>query len=38
MRIEEAVVFLLSTEGRGMMTEDLAREMGNDIMDMKTVV
>ena len=27
MKIEEAVVFLLSTEGRGMTTEDLAREI-----------
>lgn len=27
MRIEEAVVFILSTEGRGMTTEALAREI-----------
>ena len=29
MKIEEAVIFLLSTEGRGMTTEDLAQEINS---------
>ena len=29
MKIEEAIIFLLSTEGRGMGTEDLALEINS---------